>query len=216
MIRDGGIHNLFNRVGVCLPPKGFGSIVSWIKLLLHPDDPRVFAIADLCGCTPDVAFVACVDLFFYAVEHGGRDCLLSRTIIRAITDWPDDSLAAALESSDIGWLATVDGGVVFTDAGAVHAVGLASRERQKRTPAFAWLYFLIRDFKVSYVGQTIDLRTRLESHRATKTFDTWWAKRVPYAGLDQLEIETIKRLDPPDNKKHTDRDPSRRKKGVRS
>lgn len=89
------------------------------------------------------------------------------------------------------------------DAAVPRALSPLTGEGLRRMPNL-WMppcvYFLVRDREVVYVGQTISLASRLESHRKDKQFDEVFYLPTPREELLQVESGFIKALDPELNK----------------
>lgn len=87
------------------------------------------------------------------------------------------------------------------------------RHVQPYVPPGGFVYFLLLDGAVVYVGQTIDLPGRIACHEKEKTFDDVWCIPCDVTSLLKVEAAYIKRFDPPLNKAGTER--NRTGKGVR-
>lgn len=62
------------------------------------------------------------------------------------------------------------------------------------------VYFLIKDRRVDYVGQSLDVEDRLREHRqAGKAFDSYFWVACHAKDLRRLETAYIRLLDPPGN-----------------
>lgn len=63
------------------------------------------------------------------------------------------------------------------------------------------VYFLCKNGKCIYVGQTANLAARLKAHSKTRSFDA--AYFIPASAETRLEVESmwIQKLKPPENKK---------------
>lgn len=67
---------------------------------------------------------------------------------------------------------------------------------------FGYLYFLVRDDRVVYVGQTLSLHRRIDSHRKSKkAFDRVLFCELDQSTLQQLESALICHLSPEYNAK---------------
>jgi hypothetical protein len=66
-------------------------------------------------------------------------------------------------------------------------------------PIRCGIYFLIRGGVIVYVGQTIDLHSRLVAHTKSKTFDSWAWKAYPPGRLNAMERAYIDALMPEEN-----------------
>ena len=62
-----------------------------------------------------------------------------------------------------------------------------------------YVYFLVRDDQVVYVGQTTKLRSRIKTHRKMKGFDQVFYIHVNKADLNAVETKWIRHFDPPLN-----------------
>lgn len=65
------------------------------------------------------------------------------------------------------------------------------------------VYFLIHQKKIVYVGQSVNVFARVNSHRDTKEFDEFSCVVVPPQFLDVMESIYIHMLEPPLNKRYT-------------
>ena len=65
----------------------------------------------------------------------------------------------------------------------------------KSNPIISAVYLLIRDSKVLYVGQTVDLLSRLESHHYGFGADIWYVQ-VPDEQLKNVERRLIRKFKP--------------------
>lgn len=77
-------------------------------------------------------------------------------------------------------------------------------ERELVAGASAWdpicgVYFLVKDMRVVYVGQSVDIFARVSEHRAKIMFDSISFIRCAKSGLDVLESLYIHTLKPPRN-----------------
>jgi len=80
--------------------------VSWIKLVLHPDDPKVSIVAMEIGASKAEAYVAMIRwLFWLDANYGAKAPTVSAAMFRAATGWPNDKLAKAFQCEDVDWLA---------------------------------------------------------------------------------------------------------------
>lgn len=61
------------------------------------------------------------------------------------------------------------------------------------------VYFLMKEGRVVYVGQTVELRRRIKSHRVEKDFDDVYFMPVPRKNLGAVEADLITSLRPPLN-----------------
>jgi hypothetical protein len=77
------------------------------------------------------------------------------------------------------------------------APGSLRRFRQKSICGVYFLYFLGR---IVYVGQSVDVRSRISQHTREKTFDEYAFVRCPEVWLDILEAVYIQRINPPLNR----------------
>jgi hypothetical protein len=59
-----------------------------------------------------------------------------------------------------------------------------------------YVYFLIKGSEVVYVGQTVDLHTRLNSHKRNKDFDKYNFIRCNPCDMDAIESVYIHALSP--------------------
>jgi hypothetical protein len=79
--------------------------MSWIKLVLHPDDPKVSIVASDVGASKVEAYAAMVRWLFWLDEnYSGEPLSVSPSMFKAATGWPNDKLAQALRSPDVDWL----------------------------------------------------------------------------------------------------------------
>lgn len=69
-------------------------------------------------------------------------------------------------------------------------------------PIMCGVYFLIRDGKVVYVGQSVHISNRIAAHAQRKQFDCWSWLPCEIEGLDALERAYINALMPEDNRDH--------------
>lgn len=74
------------------------------------------------------------------------------------------------------------------------------RSSQAYTGNVAWVYFLVRDGVIVYVGQTSNLRKRLGHHAQHKDFDSYSVLRCDDRYVDIIEAHYIRKFDPPLNK----------------
>lgn len=82
--------------------------MSWIKLVLHPDDPKVSIVAMEIGASKAEAYVAMIRwLFWLDANYGSKTPTVSAAMFRAATGWPNDKLAKAFQCEDVDWI-TVD------------------------------------------------------------------------------------------------------------
>lgn len=72
-------------------------------------------------------------------------------------------------------------------------------------PACSGVYFLVRDGKVIYVGQSRKLAIRLETHARWKVFDRLYWIPCEIDGLNALESAYIRAFWPIENRDHTSR-----------
>lgn len=61
------------------------------------------------------------------------------------------------------------------------------------------VYFLVKGTRVVYVGQSVNVYTRVAGHMRTKDFDSFSFVRCPKNALNQLESIYIHMLQPPQN-----------------
>jgi len=69
---------------------------------------------------------------------------------------------------------------------------------------FTWkehrgIYYLIKDDKIVYVWQSVNIHARIKQH-TDKNFDTYCFEPIPRWDMEKIEIEEIKRIDPKYNK----------------
>ena len=76
----------------------------------------------------------------------------------------------------------------------MHIRGLAELDE-----GMGYVYFLISDEKVLYVGKTFGIHGRIRTHRRSKKFDQVFYILVPKADLLKIEREWIHKLHPPLN-----------------
>lgn len=114
--------------------------MAWIKLVVHPEHDKILALADSTGTDAERVFAAVVRWFRWVDEHGeGENIAVTRAALRAVTRWPNDSLADGMLSSDIDWL-TQSGGKLAPTRFETHFGQSAKRramgaERQARFKA---------------------------------------------------------------------------------
>ncbi len=77
-------------------------------------------------------------------------------------------------------------------AGMLIPLGLQSAE----SVGVPGVYFLCHNAKVVYVGQSVNVLSRVGAHIGNKTFDSVWFVRVPPTDLDFVEGELIRTLKP--------------------
>jgi hypothetical protein len=65
--------------------------------------------------------------------------------------------------------------------------------------ALSAVYFLIRDGRVAYVGQSINVHQRLDEHRKKKSYDRFFILPCDVEHLRSLELFYIKEFRPEDN-----------------
>lgn len=58
------------------------------------------------------------------------------------------------------------------------------------------VYFLIKDMEVIYVGQSINIHSRIEEHERTKVFDTFTYIECPRSDLNVIEAKYINKFKP--------------------
>ncbi len=85
-------------------------------------------------------------------------------------------------------------------AGFLIPMGLESIE----TLPFSGVYFLCHRGDVVYVGQSVNVMSRVGQHFGSKTFDSVFFARVPEGDLDFVEGTFIRTLSPKYNKKAKD------------
>lgn len=79
--------------------------MSWIKLQLHPDSPKVAIVAQEIGASKAEAYVAMLRWLFWLDENHGEDGVtVSPAMFKAATGWPNDKLAAVFQTKDVDWL----------------------------------------------------------------------------------------------------------------
>lgn len=66
--------------------------------------------------------------------------------------------------------------------------------------ALCGVYFLVKDGRVVYVGQSTNIHMRLAKHLATKDFDSFHFVECDASILDEVEAAYIVSLDPPLNR----------------
>jgi hypothetical protein len=71
---------------------------------------------------------------------------------------------------------------------------------QRLEVASGCVYFLLLKNQVVYVGQTMNLLSRLQSHRKDKEFDDVWFVIVDQRSLSETEKAYIKKFNPPLNR----------------
>lgn len=72
-------------------------------------------------------------------------------------------------------------------------------EKSAEWSAVAAVYFLIREGRVVYVGQSINAFKRLDEHRKKKRFDGFYFVFCPVPLLREIEAHYIKLLEPEEN-----------------
>lgn len=67
------------------------------------------------------------------------------------------------------------------------------RKRESESQEVGYIYFLIDEDEIVYIGQTVSIETRILSHLSenTKEFDRFTALRYPRKVLDHCECEYI-------------------------
>jgi len=70
-------------------------------------------------------------------------------------------------------------------------------------PIFPCIYFLCRDNKIVYIGQSVNLSVRLGEHLKTKGFDRIFYMEVQACDLTETETRLIEYYDPELNKTNT-------------
>lgn len=79
--------------------------MSWIKLVLHPHDPKVAIVAQEVGASKAEAYYAMLLwLFWLDANYGTKTPTVSAAMFRAATNWPNDKLAKAFQCEDVDWL----------------------------------------------------------------------------------------------------------------
>jgi hypothetical protein len=87
--------------------------------------------------------------------------------------------------------------------GVPAALGAIQGLRELPTGLFCGIYFLTLNNEVVYVGQSIDIPSRVTNHRISKkTFDRVFFLRVPADHLLEVEKNFIKTLNPKYNQQH--------------
>lgn len=74
--------------------------------------------------------------------------------------------------------------------------GMAGTLRELSAPRVTGVYFLIADGAVVYVGQSVNLASRVHSHESTIQFDRVLFLKVPRSELDAVERAFIYALTP--------------------
>jgi excinuclease UvrABC nuclease subunit len=74
-------------------------------------------------------------------------------------------------------------------------------ESEEPLPDSPGIYFLCKNAEIVYIGKTISVAQRVESHRGIKDFDSVLLLRTPEELLNSVEIYWIKRLRPPLNQR---------------
>lgn len=122
---------------------------------------------------------------------------------RRMTDFTDDELqliVARRALGKFGPITTVRPKVAWKSVNDVAHLPLLSLDeviaRAVSMPKkHCGIYFLIRNGRVTYVGQTVNILTRISSHALAKRFDSWsWipCAKEELMAMERRYIETLK------------------------
>lgn len=114
--------------------------MSWIKLALHPDDPKVTVVSIETGASPSEVYFAMVKWLFWLDENYKQRAMTVGTVaFRAATSWPNDKLAKAFQHEDVQWLTEQNGRlsptrpeVYFSTNAKARAAEADKKKKQRR------------------------------------------------------------------------------------